>query len=187
MANNKVRIDIQMDAEDKRLLYKAFKTMPKIAQDELRKETQKMVGHLVQQMQKAAGTAPGGVSKNVGPGQAILLSRFIKANKDRVPSITIGGARRVGVSRKKTAGSPAPTASDLLFGAEFGANAKQGGKGTFPQGGAKFQPYSGKGPNGRGSKGYFIFPTLRKNQEKIRRDYLETVYRILKKKWGPDR
>lgn len=174
--NNKVKIDIQMDKHDKEMLFKAFKTMPKDAQDVLRAETKKLVGVLAEEMKRKAALAP-------NPAQAMLLARSIKANKDRVPSITVGGARKIPVKRKKTAGSPQPMQSDFLFGAEFGV--RDGGPGTFKQGGRKFAHYSGR--MGRGSRGYFIFPTLRKNQEKIRRDYLETVYKLLKKDWGPNR
>jgi len=174
--NNKVKIDIQMDKQDKDMLFKAFKTLPKEAQDVLRAETQKLVGTLAEEMKRKAATAP-------NPKQAMLLARSIKANKDRVPSITVGGGRKVPVQRKKTPGSPQPMQSDLLFGAEFGV--RQGGPGTFKQGGRKFANYSGR--MGKGSRGYFIFPTLRKNQERIRRTYLETVYKLLRKKWGPDK
>ena len=173
--NTRVKIDLQMNADDKRMLFSAFKTMPKEAQDVLRKETQKLVGVLADEMKRKAATAP-------NPQQAMLLARSIKANKDRVPSITVGGARKIPVKRAKTPGSPQPMQSDFLFGAEFGV--REGGPGTFKQGGRKFAHYSGR--MGRGSRGYFIFPTLRKNQEKIRRDYLETVYKLLKKKWGPN-
>jgi len=179
MSNNaRIKIDMQMDAADKRLLFTAFKTMPKEAQDVLRVETQKLVGTLAEEMKRKAAAAP-------NPAQAMLLARSIKANKDRVPSITVGGARKIPVKRKKTPGSPQPMQSDFLFGAEFGV--KQGGLASFPQGGRKFAAWSGRGPKGRGSRGYFIFPTLRKNQERIRRDYLETVYKLLKKKWGPNK
>lgn len=177
MADNaKVKIDIQMDKTDKQMLMHAFKVMPKDAQDVLRRETQKLVGMLADEMKRKAATAP-------NPQQAILLARSIKANKDRVPSITVGGGRKVPVKRKKTAGSPQPMQSDFLFGAEFGV--REGGPGTFKQGGRKFAHYSGR--MGRGSRGYFIFPTLRKNQAYIRRTYLETVYKLLKKDWGPDK
>jgi len=174
--NNKVKIDIQMDKSDKEMLFKAFKTMPKEAQDLLRVETKKLVGTLADEMKQRAASAP-------NPVQAMLLARSIKANKDRVPSITVGGGRKIPVQRKKTAGSPQPTQSDFLFGAEFGV--QDGGPGTFKQGGRKFAHYSGR--MGKGSRGYFIFPTLRRNQERIRRTYLETVYKLLKKTWGPDR
>lgn len=164
---------MQMDYSDKQMLFKAFKVMPKEAQDALRVETQKLVGSLADEMKRKAATAP-------NPAQAMLLARSIKANKDRVPSITVGGARKIPVQRKKTPGSPQPMQSDFLFGAEFGV--KDGGPGTFKQGGRKFAHYSGR--MGRGARGYFIFPTLRKNQERIRREYLATVYKLLNKRWG---
>jgi hypothetical protein len=173
--NTRIKIDMQMDRSDKQMLFKAFKVMPREAQDELRRETQKLVGTLAEEMKRKAATAP-------NPAQAMLLARSIKANKDRVPSITVGGARKIPVQRKKTAGSPQPMQSDFLFGAEFGV--RDGGPGTFKQGGRKFAHYSGR--MGRGSRGYFIFPTLRRNQERIRRDYLATVYRLLNKRWGPN-
>jgi hypothetical protein len=172
----KIKIDIQMDAADKKMLFAAFKTMPKEATEQLRKETQQLVGTLAEEMKRKAATAP-------NPQQAMLLARSIKANKDRVPSITVGGGRKVPVKRAKTPGSPQPLQSDFLFGAEFGV--RDGGPGTFAQGGRKFAHYSGR--MGKGSRGYFIFPTLRKNQERIRREYLGTVYKLLKRKWGPDR
>jgi len=173
--NNRIKVEFKPNAQDLSMLKRAFKTMPKDMQDILRAETQRMVGDLANKMRSKAHFAP-------NRRQALLVEKSIKANKDRLPSITAGGGRRVPVSRKKTPGSPQPLMGDMLFGAEFGV--RQGGKGTFPQGGLKFAPYSGK--QGRGSKGYFIFPTLRANQEKIRRDYLETVYKVLKRKWGPD-
>jgi len=175
MANERVKIEFKPDAQDLTMLRRAFKTMPKEMQEILRKETQHMVGELANKMRSKAHFSP-------NRSQALLVEKSIKANKDRLPSITAGGGRRVPVTRKKTPGSPQPTMGDMLFGAEFGAT--KNGKGTFPQGGVKFAPYSGR--QGNGSKGYFIFPTLRANQERIRRDYLETVYKVLKRKWGPD-
>jgi hypothetical protein len=173
---DKIKIEVKMDKSDKEMLFRAFKIMPKDMQDILRVETQKMVGVLAEEMKAKAASAP-------NPAQAMLLARSIKANKDRVPSITIGGGRKIPVKRKKTAGSPQPMQSDFLFGAEFGV--RDGGKGSFKQGGRKFAHYSGRYKGG--SRGYFIFPTLRRNQEKIRTKYLETVYKLLRKEWGPDK
>lgn len=173
--NTKIKIDIKLDKQDAQMLNHAFKVMPKDFQDALRRMNQRMVGELVAKMQQKANFAP-------NRKQAMLLARSLKANKDRYPSITVGGGRRAPVQRKSTAGSPKPIMSDLLFGAEFGV--KQGGPGTFPQGGAKFAPYSGR--QGRGAKGYFIFPTLRANQDHIRKTYLETVYKLLTREWGPE-
>jgi len=174
MANNKDRITfkLELDDEDYRTLMAAFRTMPKEAQDELRVTNKRMVGNLVQKIQTAAAYAP-------NPAQARIVARSLKANKDRVPSITVGGARKAPVSRRATANNPKPTYGDLLFGAEFGA--VKPGPNTFPQGGRKFPAYSGRFKSG--SRGYFIFPTLRKAQPQIRRDFLYTVDKIIKKKW----
>lgn len=70
-------------------------------------------------------------------GQAALMAGLIKAKRDRIPAVKAGGSRRVGRNR-------AP-AFKLLFGAEFGAD-------QYPQ----FKPH-------RGTRGYFMFPTIRGN------------------------
>lgn len=170
--NKRITVKLELDDEDYRTLMAAFRTMPKEAQTELRETNKRMVGNLVQKMQNAAVYAP-------NPAQARLVARSLKANKDRVPSITVGGARKAQVSRKPTAKNPKPTFGDLLFGTEFGA--VQPGPNTFKQGGRKFPAYSGRYKSG--SRGYFIFPTLRKAQPQIRRDFLATMDKIIKKKW----
>lgn len=170
---DRVTVRLELNQEDYRTLMAAFRKMPKEAQDELRVTTKRMTGVLAFKIQQAATYAP-------NPHQARIVARSIKANKDRFPSITVGGARRAPVSRRATPNNPKPTYGELLFGTEFGA--KKPGPNTFPSGGRKFPPTSGRYKSG--SRGYFIFPTLRKNQETIRRDYLATVEKILKKKWG---
>jgi hypothetical protein len=171
--SDRIKMEIKPDKEDYRMLMEAFKVMPKEAQETLRKRNKIQMAGLAQKMQQAARFAP-------NPAQAQLVARSIKANKDRFPSITIGGARKAPVKRKGTARNPKPTYGELLYGVEFGASAN--GKGLLPNGGRRFPFYSGK--YGWGSRGYFIYPTLRKNQERIRQDYLETVYKLLKKRWG---
>ena len=171
--SDRIRIDIKPDKEDYRMLMEAFKVMPKEAQNVLRKRNKIQMLGLAQKIRAAADYAP-------NPSQARLVARSITANKDRFPSLTIGGARKAPTSRKGTPRNPKPTYGELLFGVEFGASGK--GKGLLPNGGRRFPFWSGR--YGHGSRGYFIFPTLRKNQERIRQDYLETVYKLLKKRWG---
>ena len=154
------------------MLMQAFKVMPKEAQTKLRAHNKVMMASLATKMQSAARN-----SRN--PKQAQIVAKSIKANSDRFPSLTIGGARKAPVSRKGTGKSPKPTYGELLYGVEFGAGKKNG---FLPNGGRRFPIWSGR--EGNGSRGYFIFPTLRKNQERIRQDYLETVYKILKRRWG---
>jgi hypothetical protein len=44
-------------------------------------------------------------------------ARTVRAKKDRLPTVLIGGAAKIAVSRP----GPSPTAGDVLFGTEFGA------------------------------------------------------------------
>jgi hypothetical protein len=169
---DRITVKVELDQEDYETLMAAFRTMPKEAQEQLRKNNKRMVGNLVQKIQHAAVYAP-------NPRQAQMVARSLKANKDRVPSITVGGARKAPVSRKATPNNPKPTYGELLFGTEFGA--VKPGPNTFPEGGCKFPAYSGRFKSG--SRGYFIFPTLRKAQPQIRRDFLATMDKIIKKKW----
>ena len=169
------RLQLTIDEATYRSLMATFKTMPEDAQKELRGRNKYMMNNLAHQIKQAAAYAP-------NPRQAQALAVSVRATRDRFPSIIIGGARKAPVSRKATPGSPRPTYSDLLYGTEFGQTDAPSSKTKFPQGGMKFWYMSA--PLGRGRRGYFIFPTLRKNQEKIRRDFLSTVDKIIAKDWN---
>ena len=171
------KLELVIDEKTYRALMAAFKEMPKDVQTELRQRNQMMMKNLVHQIQQAAHYAP-------NPRQAVALSKGIRANKDRVPSITIGGGRKAPVSRRSSVNNPKPTYSDLLYGTEFGQNSSPSvhPENKFPQGGRKFPTLSAQ--RGRGRRGYFIYPTLRKNQEKIRNDFFATVDKMIKKDWN---
>lgn len=182
MANNFTpgqgpKLELSIDENTYRELMATFKEMPKDIQTELRQRNQMMMKNLVHQIQQAAGHAP-------NPRQAIALSKGLRANKDRMPSITIGGLRKAPVSRRSSANNPKPTYSDLLYGTEFGQNSSPfvHPENKFPQGGRKFPTLSA--PKGRGRRGYFIFPTLRKNQETIRQNFFAVVDKLIKKDWN---
>lgn len=169
-----VKLQLVIDEKTYRDLMEAFKKMPKEAQADLRGRNKLMVSKLAHKIQQAAAYAP-------NPRQAQALAKSVRATRDRVPSIIIGGARKAPVKRKATPGSPKPTYSDLLYGSEFGQTDSPSSKTKFPQGGMKFWYLSA--PMGRGRRGYFIFPTLRKNQETIRRDFFSTIDKVIKKNW----
>jgi hypothetical protein len=62
----------------------------------------------------------------------------------------------------------------LLFGNEFGSDRNVfGSKGNFPNGGRKFPERSPR--EGRGNKGYWIFPTLKAMQPEITRRWKNAV------------
>jgi len=171
------KLELVIDKKTYEALMDAFKTMPKDIQVELRQRNQMMMKNLVHQIQQAAAYAP-------NPRQAIALSKGARANKDRVPSITIGGGRKAQVHRRGTANNPRPTYSQLLYGTEFGQNSdpKVHPENKFPQGGRKFPTLSPQ--RGQGRRGYFIYPTLRRNQEKIRQNFFAVVDKLIKKDWN---
>src|SRR5882762_2405160 len=71
--------------------------------------------------------------------QSALVAVTVRARRGRVPTIAVGGAKRLAVSRP----GPKPQAGDLLYGSEFGSNDW------------RFR--------GRRKAGYWIFMTLRRN------------------------
>lgn len=86
-----------------------MKGWPKEASKELRAEVQQMTT-------KHAAYIAANAARNRDPrvrGQAPT----VRAKKDRLPTVLIGGARQVKVSRP----GPNPRAGDVLFGTEFGA------------------------------------------------------------------
>ena len=174
VSGDRVRIELKADSADMRMLRDAFKVMPKEAQERLRARNQLLVSALAHKMTVAAASAP-------NPKQAQLVARSIKPKRDRIPTIVIGGARRAPVRRGQTTKNPKPAYGQLLYGAE--GLGKPSPRGLFPQGGNKFAPLSQQLGNGR--EGYFIYPTLRREQGHIRREFLETVYKLLREKWGP--
>lgn len=113
-------------------------------------------------------------AKRVSPGspaQASLAAISVQGRSDRVVYIS-GGGSRVLRTTKKVAGkggtvrtvkrSTPLVASKVFFGSEFGS--------SLPQ----FPPHAGK-------KGYYFWPTIRRDQDKITKKYLEAVASVLRK------
>jgi len=107
-----------------------FRALPKEAGDRLRDASTRLAGALAVDV-AAAGRAEG--------AQAELVAATVKARRDRVPVIVVGGTRRLGSRRKP--------AFKLLFGSEFGAS--QSGDYALRQ----FKPHLGAGS-------YWIFKTV---------------------------
>jgi hypothetical protein len=127
----------------------------------LKEKVKGIAGWVAEDIKRAAATAP--MSK-----QATRVAQTTRANKDRVPSVTIGG------SRVKFSGGA--VSGDVLYGSEFGADPTSI-SGKFPNGGRRF-PY--RSPDrGQGSQGYWIYPTLRANQPRITKEWHEAVDDVL--------
>ena len=85
----------------------------------------------------------------------------LRAVQGTVPKVKIGGARKAAVSRRKNR----PSAGDFVMGAEFGGRNKE----TTMQ-----FPIKRRG-------GYVLFPTIRRLNGFIRKEYTDNIEKALRK------
>ncbi|MFF5992580.1 hypothetical protein [Prauserella flavalba] len=138
----------------------AFRELPKDANTELRQRSRELSETLATRIQ-AAAQAEG--------GQAALLARTVRAQRDRVPVVQAGGTRKLGRHR-------AP-AWALLFASEFGMNRRSGWyAATRYRGsaGRQYQPHSGQ-------DGYWFFPTARAFEPEMGRQWRQAAGAIIRK------
>lgn len=150
MAGPRRALVVKLSISGIRETLKKFKELPPEASTELRDKTQALSSFLALKA-KAAGFAIG--------GQAAPVATTIKANRDRVPSITMGGTKLITSTRKP--------AYKLLFGAEFGANGRYGWFGAAKYSrslGRQYLPHAG-------TKGYFFFRSVDDNQAELERGW----------------
>jgi hypothetical protein len=135
-------------------LYKAFKLMDATATDEARRQSAALAYFASEEIKAASRTRTkaGAVAQRVADGVSISKSSKI-------------GEFSYGFARQKFSGGA--TTQTLWGGIEFGSN-------RFPQ----FPAYSGR--QGRGSRGWFIYPTLRKIQPELINKWEDTFSRIIK-------
>ena len=163
MAEARTTITVKPDLSDYRGLLKAISVMDKEAQGALKNEVASI----------SKWTAQGMIYASYGaqmPAQAAIVAATIRPARDRVPTVYIGGA--------KGRASGGANAGQLLFGNEFGGerNAK-GSLSAFPNGGFRFPERTAR--EGRGNKGYWIFPSLKAMQPEIRRRWLTAVNKVM--------
>jgi hypothetical protein len=166
MANaitNKTTMSMKLDMSDYRSLLKALSVMDKESQMGLKDDVQSI----------SKWTAQGIVYASYGalmPKQAAIVAQTVRANRDRLPNVTIGGPRG--------RASGGANAGQLLFGNEFGGERNAyGNKTAFPNGGYRFPERSPR--EGRGNAGYWIFPTLKDMQPTIRKRWEEAVNKVM--------
>ena len=145
---------IAYDKSDLRDLYKAFKLMDEQATEEARTQSSALATYASEEIKTAARgrTKSGKVAQRVADGVSISKSSKI-------------GEVRYGFARQKFSGGA--TTQTLWGGVEFGSN-------KFKQ----FPAYSGR--QGRGSRGWFIYPTLRRVQPELINKWQEAFSRIIK-------
>jgi len=145
---------IAYNKKDLRDIYKAFKLMDDQATDEARRQSAALAYFASEEIKQSARTRTkaGKVSQRVAEGVSISKSSKI-------------GEFSYGFARQKFSGGA--TTQTLWGGVEFGSN-------KFKQ----FPTYSGR--HGRGSRGWFIDPTLRKIHPELIKKWEETFSRIIK-------
>ena len=145
---------IAYNKKDLRDIYKAFKLMDEQATDEARRQSAALAYFASEEIKQAAGTRTkaGAVAQRVADGVSIKKSSKI-------------GEFSYGFARQKFSGGA--TTQTLWGGVEFGSN-------KFKQ----FPSYSGR--SGRGSRGWFIYPTLRRIQPELINKWEQSFDRIIK-------
>lgn len=171
MAENRTTITVKPDLSDYRGLLKALSKMDLDSQKALKDDVASISAWTATGIKAAAVHAP--FAK-----QATMVAATVRPARDRVPTVRIGGNKKMPVSRKITVNSPAPNAGQLLFGSEFGGerNAK-GSASAFPNGGYRFPTRSPR--EGRGNAGYWIFPTLKSMQPEIKKRWFAACNKVM--------
>jgi hypothetical protein len=139
------------DRAELRLVYKALKNMEEGAKEEAKRQS----GALAEYAQKQIGSTAQGRGK--------AATKIATGSKVKKSSTT--GELTYGYASQKFSGGA--TTRDLWGGTEFGSNRYR-----------QFPIWSGR--EGRGSKGWFIYPTLRRIQPKIVSEWTAAFDRILK-------
>ena len=145
---------IAYDKSDLRGIYKAFNLMDEQATDEARTQSAALATFASEQIKTAAGTRTKAGKGSQRVAEGVKVSKTSKI-----------GEFRYGFARQKFSGGA--TTQTLWGGVEFGSN-------KFKQ----FPTYSGR--QGRGSRGWFIYPTLRKIQPELINKWEAAFARIIK-------
>ena len=147
---------VALDQTELRQVFKALKNMSDEADDEAKHQS----GALAEFARAEVIQTANNLQSRKVAGRITDGSRVKKSS--RIGEITYGFA-----SQKFSGGA---TTKDIWGGSEFGSN-------KFKQ----FPVWSGR--QGRGSKGWFIYPTLRRIQPEIVARWTESFDKILKE-WG---
>ena len=144
--------DIAYDQQDLRIIRKGFKAMDDQAQAEAKRVAGGLATYLQGKIERAAESRPNRAASRIATGSKVSKS-------DKTGAITYGY-----VGQKFSGGG---NTQQLWGGFEFGSN-------RFKQ----FPVWSGR--EGRGSKGWFIYPTLREIQPDLIAKWENAFDRILK-------
>lgn len=143
---------VALDQTELRAVFKALKNMGDEANDEAKRQAGALAEFAKAEVQQAATKTRNQVDDRIAVGARVKKS-------SRIGEITYGFA-----SQKFSGGA---TTKDIWGGAEFGSNKYK-----------QFPVWSGR--EGRGSKGWFIYPTLRRIQPEIVARWTASFDKILK-------
>lgn len=147
---------IAFDKTELRQVFKALKNMGEEANDEAKRQSGALAEFAKAEVSRTANSLQSRkVASRIADGSRVKKS-------SRIGEITYGFA-----SQKFSGGA---TTKDIWGGSEFGSNKYK-----------QFPVWSGR--QGRGSKGWFIYPTLRRIQPEIVARWTESFTKILKE-WG---
>jgi hypothetical protein len=148
---------LAFDKSELRNVYKAFKVLGDEAKDEARSQSNALADYLREKIRVA------GYGRTFG---ATAVQRIVDGARVKKSSTT--GEITYGFAAQRFSGGA--TTKDLWAGYEFGSQRYK-----------QFPTYSGR--QGRGSRGWFIYPTLRNEQPHIVKEWSKAFNRILDK-WG---
>lgn len=160
-SSSRMKVTIRIDDQDLKDFLSVMNKMNKEANNELKREVLKISDMTATALRLAA----------ISPRQKII-GNTIRSSWDRIPTISIGGDKKI-TQYKRNGG----TVGDILFGVEFGAR-----RALLRNGGRAFPPRSAP-LGGGGSRGYWLFPTLRDQQPEIRRRWYQAVDDLIED-WG---
>jgi hypothetical protein len=148
---------IAYNRQDLRDILKAFKAMDEQATEEARNQSAALTYFASQEIKATAATRTKSGKAVARVAEGVSISKSSKI-----------GEFSYGFARQKFSGGA--TTQTLWGGLEFGSN-------KFKQ----FPAYSGR--QGRGSRGWFIYPTLRRIQPELINKWEASFNRIIKE-WG---
>jgi len=148
---------IAYNRQDLRDILKAFKAMDDQATEEARNQSAALAYFASEEIKATAATRTKSGKAVARVAEGVSISKSSKI-----------GEFSYGFARQKFSGGA--TTQTLWGGLEFGSN-------KFKQ----FPAYSGR--QGRGSRGWFIYPTLRRIQPELINKWEESFNRIIKE-WG---
>lgn len=144
---------ISYDKTELRAILKAMKDMDDEAKDQVRQTTSALATYVKSKVVDAAGRTNYKADDKVASGAKVSKS-------SKIGEISFGFA-----GQKFSGGG---TTQQLWGGAEFGSNKKK-----------QFPVWSGR--EGRGSRGWFIYPTLRAAQPHIIKEWEQAFDKVLKR------